>query len=254
MKIISLNLNGIRSAVKKGVVGWLLKENPDIICLQELRATPDQFPKEWEALAHYHAYYFPAQKKGYSGVSILSKMKPTHVHYGLGWAPADEEGRYLQIDLDELSIASLYLPSGSSGEHRQTQKFIFMENFLKDLLRLQQSGQKIMLCGDWNIAHTVNDIKNWRSNQKNSGFLPEEREWLTKIFSQLGWVDMFRYLYPDKVQYSWWSQRGQAYLNDVGWRIDYHIVSSNLIPYLQSLEMPREPKFSDHAPLIARLF
>ena len=251
MKIISLNLNGIRSAIKKGLIPWLLSQQADVICFQELKAMQDQLPKEWtDAFSHYHAHYFSAEKKGYSGVAVLSLQKPDQVHYGLGWEPANNEGRYLQCDFGNLSVASIYLPSGSSGEHRQAQKFIFMEKFLAHLDQAKKNKRDFIYCGDWNIAHTVNDIKNWRSNQKNSGFLPEERAWLTQVFAEKNLLDMFRHLYPDKVEYSWWSQRGQAFANNVGWRIDYHIVSDTLREALQSLTMPREPKFSDHAPLI----
>lgn len=251
MKIISLNVNGLRSAIKKGLIPWLLQEQANIICLQEIKATEPDLPHEMQALAHYHRYYFCAEKKGYSGVALYSLKKPDKIHYGLDWNPCDNEGRFLQCDFGSLSVVSLYLPSGSSGPHRQAEKFKFMEQFFVNLVHKQKEGRNYIYCGDWNIAHTVNDIKNWRSNQKNSGFLPEERAWLSEVLKQFHLVDAFRSLHPDKIEYSWWSQRGQAYQNNVGWRIDYQIISAPLANQLLSFTMPRTPKFSDHAPLVA---
>jgi exodeoxyribonuclease-3 len=251
MKIISLNVNGLRSAIKKGLIPWLLKEQADVICFQEIKATEQDLPDEMHALDHYHRYYFSAEKKGYSGVALYSLKKPDQVHFGLDWHLCDSEGRYLQADFGDLSVASLYLPSGSSGPARQEEKFKFMKQFFLDLEHQQKSGRQYILCGDWNIAHTINDIKNWRSNQKNSGFLPEERAWLTEILEKFHLIDAFRYLCPEKIEYSWWSNRGQAYQNNVGWRIDYQIISAALASSLVSFDMPRTPKFSDHAPLVA---
>lgn len=251
MKVISLNVNGIRSAIKKGLIPWLLEQQADYICLQEIKAQLGDLPEEIKLLEHYHAHYFPAVKKGYSGVAVLSLTKPDQVHYGLGWNPTDEEGRYLQCDFADLSVVSLYLPSGSAGEHRQEQKFIFMEKFLQDLARMQQSKRQFILCGDFNIVRSELDIKNWKSNQKTSGCLPEERQWLNDLLQKFELTDCFRALYPDKIEYSWWSQRGQAFAKNVGWRIDYQIISSSLQHRLVSLQMLREPKFSDHAPVIA---
>jgi exodeoxyribonuclease-3 len=251
MKVISLNVNGVRSAVKKGLIPWLLEEKADVICLQEIKCDTEQFLEAAKALKDYHLASYCAVKKGYSGVAIFSLKKPDQVHTGLGWEPCDEEGRYLQADFAGLSIASIYLPSGSAGPHRQEKKFIFMENFEKNLARMQKDGRRYILCGDWNIVRSELDIKNWKSNQKNSGCLPEERAWMNTLFERFNFVDVYRELHPNKIAYSWWSQRGQAFAKDVGWRIDYQITSDNLKNKLLTLEMLREPKFSDHAPLIA---
>jgi exodeoxyribonuclease-3 len=250
MKIISLNANGLRSAVSKGLADWLIAQEADVICLQEIRIQDHQIPAAITQLTNYHQHYFPAVKKGYSGVAILSKHPALTVDKGLGWPCADLEGRYLAIDIGPVTIASCYLPSGSSGPERQAHKFEFMDNFSPVLAKIQRSGQAHILCGDWNIAHTKLDIKNWQSNQKNSGFLPEERQWLSDILEQHALVDAYRHLYPDQIEYSWWSNRANAYANNVGWRIDYQLISQSLAPSLQSLSMPRQPKFSDHAPLI----
>lgn len=250
VKIVSLNVNGLRSAVSKGLVPWLLQQDAEVICLQEIRIQDHQIPPEMQALNSYHSHYFPAEKKGYSGVAILTKHRPLSVKQGLGWPCADTEGRYVEVNLGPINVASIYLPSGSSGPERQTHKFEFMSQLLPILKSLHQHQKPYILCGDWNIAHTNMDIKNWRSNQKNSGFLPEERQWLTEVLQQGGLVDAFRHLYPDKIDYSWWSNRGQAYANNVGWRIDYQLISQALAPSLIALTMPREPKLSDHAPLI----
>lgn len=250
MKIISLNVNGLRSAIRKGLITWLVEQKADVICLQEIKVTPEEIPAEKALLSHYHAYFYPAQKKGYSGVAVYSLRKPDQVHYGLGWEPCDEEGRYLQLDFADLSIASIYLPSGSAGPHRQEKKFLFMDKFLNNLKIMKKTGRDFILCGDWNIVRSEYDIKNWKSNQKNSGCLPEERDWMNQLCQKEGFIDGFRHLYPEKIQYSWWSQRGQAYANDVGWRIDYQIITPAIAAQLRSMEILRLPKFSDHAPVI----
>jgi len=250
MKIISLNVNGLRSATSKGLVPWLIEQDADVICLQEIRIQDHQVPLEIQALTHYYQYYQPAQKKGYSGVGILTKHKPIHIQYGLNGP--DPEGRYLAIDLGSVVIGSLYLPSGSSGPERQVHKFAFMQQLLPIFETMSKDNKPYILCGDWNIAHTKMDIKNWQSNQKNSGFLPEERQWLSDVLEKHGFIDAFRHLHPDKIEYSWWSNRANAYANNVGWRIDYQLISNTLSTCLRSLETPRDPKFSDHAPLIAK--
>ncbi len=249
MKIISLNVNGLRSAANKGLASWLIEQDADVICLQEIRIQDHQVPADIQALSQYYQYYQPAQKKGYSGVGILTKIKPLNIQYGLNGP--DPEGRYLAIDLGSVVIASLYLPSGSSGPERQAQKFSFMKALMPVFDHMAQTDKPYILCGDWNIAHTKMDIKNWQSNQKNSGFLPEERQWLSDILEKYAFIDAFRHLYPDKIDYSWWSNRANAYANNVGWRIDYQIISKALSRHLVSFEIPRTPKFSDHAPLIA---
>lgn len=248
MKIISANLNGIRSAHTKGFFDWLHTENPDIVCLQEIKADHDSIPAELKNFAGYHTSYHPAQKKGYSGVAILAKKQPDNIIIGLNNEEIDNEGRYLEFQYGNLSIISLYLPSGSSGEDKQLKKFRFMDYYLP-ILKEQNKSRQYIICGDWNIAHQEIDLKNWKGNLKNSGFLPEERQWLTELFSN-GYHDVWRRLYPEEPGYTWWSNRGQAYAKNVGWRIDYHIVSDDIIAYAKNSRIYKEQKFSDHAPLI----
>lgn len=251
MRIITLNVNGLRSAASKGFFTWMAQQNADVICLQEIKIQHDQIKPEWLQPENYQGYFFPAEKKGYSGVAIYTRHKPHQVRLGLGWPLADSEGRYIQIDLDKLSIASLYLPSGSSGEERQALKFEFMAKYLPHLqAQIAQTDRHIILCGDWNIAHKAIDLKNWRSNQKNSGFLPEEREWLDQLFNQIGWVDAFRVINQEPDHYTWWSNRGQAYAKNVGWRIDYQIISPGLKSAVHNVHIDKSQRFSDHAPLI----
>ena len=249
MRIVTLNLNGIRAAASKGFFEWLKRHDADVVCLQEIRAqtsdlTPAMRPKG------YHAFFNCAEKKGYAGVALYSRREPDKVHTGFGSREHDDEGRYLQADFGKLSIASLYLPSGSAGPHRQESKFRFMEHFLPLLRERRQDGREYILCGDWNIAHREIDLKNWRANRKNSGFLPEERAWLTQIFDELGWVDVFRTLNAKPDQYTWWSNRGQAYAKNVGWRIDYQIATRGIAKQAAKERIYKDKKFSDHAPLI----
>ncbi len=250
MKIITLNLNGIRSAARKGFFGWLERQRADVVCVQEIKAQAADITGELLAPAGYQGYFHHAVKKGYSGVGIYSKREPDRVAAGLGVAEIDDEGRYLRADFGKLSVVSAYLPSGSSGEHRQQAKFRFMAQFYPHLQRLRAGGQHTVLCGDWNIAHQEIDLKNWRGNRKNSGFLPEEREWLTKVFDDLGWVDVFRRIDARPEQYTWWSNRGQAWAKNVGWRIDYQIATPDLAATAQRAAIYRDERFSDHAPLI----
>ena len=249
MRVISLNLNGIRSAFSKNLPAWLERQNADIVCLQELKAQAADMTAEMLAPPGYHGYFHYAEKKGYSGVGIYSKREPDAVIEGLGKIEFDAEGRYLETQYGNLSVVSLYLPSGSSGEERQAVKFKFMEAFMPHLVALKQSGRRVLLCGDWNIAHTERDLKNWRGNRKNSGFLPEERAWLTELFDEVGFVDVFRKLHPELEAYTWWSNRGQAWDKDVGWRIDYQIATLDLAAKALSASIYREQRFSDHAPL-----
>ncbi len=252
MRIITLNLNGIRSAANKGFYPWLYKMQPDIICLQELKAQADNLTGEMQAPAGYYANFHYAEKKGYSGVGIYSKQKPDTVILGLGIEDIDAEGRYLECRFGQLAVVSLYLPSGSSGEERQLFKFSVMHRFMPHLEQLINSGFDVVICGDWNIAHQEIDLKNYKGNKKNSGFLPEERAWMTDIFSRVGWVDAYRKLYPDTTEacYTWWSNRGQAYANNVGWRIDYQVVTPGLAAKAVEASIYKAEKFSDHAPLI----
>lgn len=247
---MSVNLNGIRSAARKGFFEWLKTTDTDIVCIQETKAQEHQLGEEVYHPEDYYISFFDAEKKGYSGVAIYSKQKPKKIITGLGWPCADQEGRYIQYDFDKFSVASLYLPSGTSGDDRQQLKYDFMDKYLVNLKKIAKSKKPFIICGDWNIAHKNIDIKNWRGNQKNSGFLPEERAWLDTLFDKVGMVDAFREVNQDPDQYTWWSNRGQAYANNVGWRIDYHVVTPNLKNKILSAEIYKDQKFSDHAPLI----
>ena len=249
LRVISLNLNGIRSAVSKGLLPWLEQQRADIVCLQELKAQAVDMTSDMLAPLGYRGYFHFAQKRGYSGVGIYCKQKPQQVVVGLGLEEFDHEGRYVEVQFGNLSVISLYLPSGSSGEERQAVKFKFMAAFLPHLRTLYASGREVLLCGDWNIAHTEKDLKNWRGNKKNSGFLPEERAWLTEVFGEVGFVDVFRQLYPELQAYTWWSNRGQAWAKDVGWRIDYQIATLKLALTAKNADIYKAERFSDHAPL-----
>lgn len=248
MRIMTLNLNGIRSAARKGFFDWAKTQKADVICLQETKA------QEWQLdtavhLKDYQAYFFDAEKKGYSGVAVYSRIKPDTVVGGLGWECADKEGRYLQLNFPNLSIASLYMPSGSSGEIRQKLKFQFLDHYKTILKRQRRQKRDFIICGDWNIAHKPIDLKNWRSNQKHSGFLPEERAWLDQVLGPIGYVDAFREINQQTEQYTWWSNRGRAWDNNVGWRIDYQIITPALRDKVKSVSIYKDRRFSDHAPL-----
>ncbi len=249
LRIITANLNGIRSAARKGFFEWMAMQNADFICIQELKAQAEDMPAVPEGM---HGYFHYAEKKGYSGVGIYSKNEPDRIVEGLGIPEIDAEGRYLQADYGNLSVISLYLPSGSSSEERQQVKYYFLDKFLPHLKELKSSGREVILCGDWNIAHKEIDLKNWKSNQKNSGFLPEERAWLSHVFDEVGWVDVYRKLHPEATgeAYTWWSNRGAAWEKNVGWRIDYQIATEGTAQRAKSAHVYRESRFSDHAPLI----
>ncbi|MES2354689.1 MAG: exodeoxyribonuclease III [Pseudomonadota bacterium] len=249
MRIISVNLNGIRSAANKGFYPWLAKQNADVICLQELKAQNGDLTPEMQNPPGYTGFFHPAEKKGYSGVGIYTRQQPDKVVEGLGWPDMDAEGRYIRADFGNLSVISLYLPSGSSSEERQQVKFSFLERFLPVLKELAACGREVILCGDWNIAHKEIDLKNWRSNRKNSGFLPEERAWLTCVFDECTFVDVFRYVDQRPEQYTWWSNRGQAWAKNVGWRIDYHIATKEIAAKATGAAIYLDERFSDHAPL-----
>lgn len=250
MRVITANVNGIRSAAKKGFFEWLSKQKADVVCLQETKAQTADLADELYRPKGYHCYFSDAEKKGYSGVALYAKQKPDHVSHTLGWKCADNEGRFVRADFGNLSVISLYLPSGSSGEHRQVEKFDFMEKFLKVLREFHRSKREFIICGDWNIVHKEIDIKNFKSNQKTSGCLPEERAWLDNVLTQEGFVDAFRVKNHEKDQYTWWSHRGQAYAKNVGWRIDYHIISESLKNKVKSVSIYKGEKFSDHAPVV----
>lgn len=250
MKIITANLNGIRSAANKGFFPWLAKQDADVVCIQETKAQIDQLTDSQFHPEGYHCIYNDAVKKGYSGTAVYSKVKPQHVVTRLGWEVADTQGRYIQVDFKGLTVVSLYMPSGSSGEEAQARKDEFLELFYPVMQKLKRRRRQTIICADWNICHREIDLKNWRSNQKNSGFLPHEREWIDKVYTEGGWVDAFRVLKPDAPIYTWWSNRGNAYANDVGWRLDYQVVTPGLKSKVRSAEVYKGEKFSDHAPLI----
>ena len=251
LRIISLNLNGIRSAWSKGVLPWTAAQQADIVCLQELKAQLPDLTPEMQQPDGMHAFYHCAEKKGYSGVGIWSRQAPDRVVAGFDGGEFDAEGRYLRADFGNLSVISLYLPSGSSSPERQEAKFRFLDVFFPHLQHLRAEGREVVLCGDWNIAHQEIDLKNWKSNQKNSGFLPEERAWLSRLFAEQGWVDVYRRLHPATTDacYTWWSNRGQAWAKNVGWRIDYQIATPGIAAAAQASTIYKEQRFSDHAPL-----
>lgn len=251
MRIVTLNLNGIRSAVRKGFLRWLARQRADFVCVQELKAQAGDMTAEMLNPKGYFGYFNYAEKKGYSGVGIYARHQPDRVIEGLGIKDIDAEGRYIELVIGKLSVVSVYLPSGSSGAHRQAAKFQFMRRFFPHLATLARSGRDVILCGDWNIAHKEIDLRNWKSNQKNSGFLPEERAWITRVFEELGWVDVYRRLYPEATGegYTWWSNRGQAWAKNVGWRIDYQISTRDIAAKAVKALIYKTRRFSDHAPL-----
>jgi exodeoxyribonuclease-3 len=251
LRIISVNLNGIRSASNKGFYVWLAKQDADVICMQELKAQATDMTREMLQPDGLYGYFHYAEKKGYSGVGIYSKKQPDAIIEGLGIADIDAEGRYIEARFGNLSVVSLYLPSGSSGEERQAFKFSVMARFMPHLESLRASGREVVICGDWNIAHKEADLKNWKGNRKNSGFLPEERAWLSDLFDRVGWIDVYRCLYPDATDacYTWWSNRGQAWAKNVGWRIDYQIATPGIAQKAQAAAIYKDERFSDHAPL-----
>jgi exodeoxyribonuclease-3 len=250
MRVISVNTNGIRAANKKGFFDWLKKVDADVICIQETKAQEHQLTAPEYCPDGYFCQYHDAEKKGYSGVAIYSKVEPKKVTKGIGWHDIDVEGRFIEFQYEKLSIISLYMHSGSSSEERQNIKFDFMDRFLPYLESLRRKRREFIICGDWNIAHKKIDIKNWRSNQKNSGFLPEEREWMTKLFDEIGYVDAFRVVNQQEHQYTWWSNRGQAWANNTGWRIDYQVITPKLKDTVRGASIYKDERFSDHAPLI----
>ncbi len=252
LRIISANLNGIRSAAKKGFLPWAIAQKADFICMQELKAQRDDLEEDILNPTGLKGYFHHAEKKGYSGCGIYTPHQPDDVLYGFGNAEFDAEGRYAEARFKKLSVISVYMPSGSSSEERQEAKFRYLEAFLPHLVKLKKSGREIVLCGDVNIAHQEIDLKNWKGNLKNSGFLPEERAWLTNLFDKVGYVDIYRRLEPKTSDecYTWWSQRGQAYAKNVGWRIDYQIATPAIAASAKKASVYKSERFSDHAPLI----
>ncbi len=250
MRIISANLNGIRSAANKGFFSWLDTAKADIVCIQETKAQAHQLDAAVFHPAGWHRYLFDAERPGYSGTAIYSRQQPDAVTSGLGFPLCDTEGRWLEARFGDLTVVSLYLPSGSASEAAQARKDVFLTELMPRLQARRAAGESLIICGDWNIAHHEIDLKNWKGNVKNSGFLPHERAWLTTLFDDVGYVDAFRQVDPRPDRYTWWSNRGQAYAKNVGWRIDYHIVSPDLSSRIRHAEIYTEQKFSDHAPLI----
>ena len=250
MRVITVNVNGIRAAAAKGLFPWLAEQDADVVCLQEVRAHEHQFAGHGIELPGYHAAYYPAERPGYAGVALYSRQRPKAIVRGFGVAEFDREGRYLEAQFAGLSVVSLYLPSGSSGPERQASKFRFLETFLPHLRALRRRRRQYILCGDWNIAHKPIDLKNWRGNQKNSGFLPEERAWLDELFDDAGYIDAFRSVNAEPDQYTWWSNRGAAWAKNVGWRIDYQVTSPGLAGAARAAQIYKAQRFSDHAPLI----
>lgn len=250
MRVITLNVNGIRSAACKGLFSWLRQEQADVVCLQETRAQSQYLPPDPYHPPGYDCTYHDARRKGYSGVALYARRAPDEIRAGLGWPECDAEGRWLEARFGSLSVVSLYLPSGSSSPERQAVKFDFLQRLVEPLRALRASGRDVILCGDWNIAHREIDLKNWRANRKHSGFLPEERAWMDDLFGSLGWLDAFRIVNPHPDQYTWWSNRGRAREHNVGWRIDYQIITPGLTGRVRAAAIHREPRFSDHAPLI----
>jgi exodeoxyribonuclease-3 len=253
-KLTSLNLNGIRSAASKGVEAWVEKTRPDCICVQEVKAQADDIAGRFDEIAGLKGHFHFAQKKGYSGVAVYSKHLPSDVVVGYGSPEFDAEGRYVEVRFDtpqrRFSVISCYFPSGSSGEERQQAKFRFLAELDPHLVRLK-TQRDFILCGDVNIAHKEQDLKNWRSNRNNSGFLPEERAWMSKLLSETGLVDVYRHLQPETTEsaYTWWSNRGQAWANNVGWRLDYQIATEGIAQHARAATVCKTSRFSDHAPL-----
>ncbi|WP_053694934.1 exodeoxyribonuclease III [Streptomyces sp. NRRL F-5755] len=260
LTVTTVNVNGLRAAAKKGFLPWLAETDADVICLQEVRAEPDQLPAGAREPDGWHTVHAPAAAKGRAGVSLYTRREPERVQVGFGSAEFDTSGRYVEADLPGVTVASLYLPSGDVGTDRQDEKERFMAEFLPYLAALREraaaSGREVLVCGDWNIAHQEADLKNWKANQKKAGFLPEERAWLTRVLDEHdgGYADVIRTLHPEtEGPYSWWSYRGRAFDNDAGWRIDYHMATPGLATRAVKGFVERaasyDTRWSDHAPV-----
>lgn len=252
MRIITVNVNGLRAAVRKGFLDWVAQADADVICLQEIRIQDHQLTKAMRTPGGMDAVYLPAEKPGYSGVGLYFKQRPQQIVEGIGDPDFDSEGRVLTADYGNLRVVSLYLPSGTSGDPRQDFKYKFMDAFLQWMEQQREQAEHVIVCGDWNIAHRKIDLKNWRGNQKNSGFLPEERAWMDQVLGDSGWADAYRGLHPEAEGecYTWWSNRGQAWANNTGWRIDYQICTPTTASTATSAWVYKDERFSDHSPLI----
>lgn len=250
MKIITYNVNGLRAAVSKGLPEWLEQEQADVVCIQETKLQPDQYPEE--ALKGYKHYLYSAQKKGYSGVAILSKLEPDHVEYGMGMEEYDNEGRFIRADYGDISVVSVYHPSGTSGDERQAFKMVWLEKFQEYVTELRKSRPKLILCGDYNICHEAIDIHDPIRNATNSGFLPEEREWMTR-FLDAGFIDTFRALHPELQEYTWWSYRFNSRAKNKGWRIDYCMVTEPVRSMLKEARILNDAVHSDHCPMLLEI-
>ncbi|HEX7417343.1 MAG TPA: exodeoxyribonuclease III [Steroidobacteraceae bacterium] len=250
MRIITLNANGIRSASCKGLFRWLASQQADVVCLQETKCQIHQLADHDVQIPGYQSWFHDAERKGYAGVAVYARRAPDKVVRGFGVDEFDREGRYLEVQYDGLSVVSLYLPSGSAGPERQASKFRYLKAFQPHLRTLKRRRRGYILCGDWNIAHKPIDLRNWKSNQKNSGFLPEERAWMDELLGPAGYCDAFREVCAQPDQYTWWSNRGQSWAKNVGWRIDYQIVSPGLAGCARAASIYKDERFSDHAPLI----
>jgi exodeoxyribonuclease-3 len=246
--VVTFNANGIRAAQRKGFFDWLRRETPDVVCVQETKAQESQLEHNDFYPDGYHVFYNDAARKGYSGTAVYSRVPPRRVTSALGWDPADDEGRYLQCDYSGVSIISLYVPSGSSSDAALEKKLAFMDRFYEHLRALKRKRREFIICADWNTCHQPIDLRNWRANQKNSGFLPIERAWLDRVYDELGYVDSFRVVDPGPVRYTWWSNRGQAWAKNVGWRLDYQMVTPKLVPAVRAASIYTAERFSDHAP------
>lgn len=248
---MSFNANGIRAITRKGFWDWFHTQNIDVLCIQETKAQLEQLGSEILEQEGYSCYFSDAVKKGYSGTAIFTKQTPKTIHYKLGFDISDSEGRWIAAEYDKTIIASLYLPSGSSSKEAQAKKDTFLNTFMPMMKAWRDEGKSMIICGDWNIVHKEIDIKNWKGNQKNSGCLPHERAWLDELFDaeRADWVDAFREVNQEAEQYTWWSNRGQAWINNTGWRIDYHVVTPDLKDKILKEEVYRQKRLSDHAPL-----
>jgi exodeoxyribonuclease III len=250
MRVITLNINGVRSGARKGFFAWAAGQNADFIALQETRAQEQQVPPEALAIPGMRGYYVDAKRAGYSGVALYARREPDNVQRGLGWADMDVEGRFVRADFGPLSVASVYVPSGTSGPARQAVKMDFLERFLGVLVKLKRSGREYIVCGDYNIAHAAIDTFDPVRNAKVTGFFPEERAWMDDLIERVGWVDAFRAVNKEAKQYTWWPNWPKAYPNNLGWRIDYEMITPNLASHVRAASIYKGERFSDHAPLV----